>query len=560
MKYRGWFEGNDEIMRKIIIKLHSLSPEQRMLDEYERCYSCHLFDGRAYDWSQDFSDYTGEYIKQDKRKPHFEDPIGKEIIDTISAFVFGSDKFPSIAFKAMQDIYPKEDLFERAIDDGTLKEEKLKELNDREKKKLKVDLCNDELHKLSSGILTPRLLNLPMLEATRQALIFGHSIVVIKLVDGVFYLEVINFKNVCNLEFHEFIPEKIMKFSEIYLYEDVDKENPTRMANYWFRRDFTEKEEIYYQPIKENSQKGLPSTFRWERNGKKTVKHDLGFCPAILFKAPNGRSLFYGQLENIKNYIYYTNNIYSGTRKNMDPQYAVLFGEEAMIDDSNRSPKRKGGIWAFTGAKSIEAISPGSGGYDTAREFRKDLKKDIMKACRVDDVPANNQQSGAALTIRLAPTIDAIGEYRICFGEKGLLEVCEMILKIAILQQEKGKEILIRNNAIIPKSDKFICSLGWGEKMPVTEDSIMKAITNSLTAYKGGLIDLEHAVKKIAPFFNVIDIEDMLHKLREKMEDIIGGEDAAQMYGRLVQETEKSNEKKLKNAPKEDEEQGESND
>lgn len=540
MKYRGWFEGPDALMRKIITRLHGLTPEQQLYEQYDRCYNCQLFDDRYDRWDITY-DQWGNYIPQDMRKPLYHDPIGKEIVDTISAFVFGTDKFPSIVFKSFQDLYPNHDLIEKAIDNGEIKEEKVKELDEKKLNKLKIKLSNQQLQKFATGILNSSLLNLPMLDAVRKALIIGKSIVVVKLIDGIFYLEVINFKNVRNIKMHPLIPNKILSFSEIYAYEDTDEQKPTETAIYWFRRDFTENEEIAYHPIKEDNRNGLPESWKWVRDSKRTIKHNLGYCPAVMFNAPNEKSIFHGQLDNIKQFIYSTNNLDVGYRQNMDPQWVAMFNEEAVLNNANFAARTKGGIWGFTGAKDVKPLTANFSGYDSARVHRKEKKADIMKACRVDWIPPSNQQSNAALITRMAPTLDAIGEYQVCFGDKGLLPICEMIINISIDVTNRGEDILIRNDTIVPETNKFICSLGWGQKTPVTEDDIMKAITNALTAYKGGLVDLEHAVNKIAPFFNVVDVEDMLRKIREKMDEVVGGENAREMYGRLVNKVNNDN-------------------
>lgn len=543
MKFRGLFEGNDEIMRRMIVRLHGLPPELKELEEYEQCYTGHLFADKTIPWSMEYDQYTGNMILEKQRKPYFCDPIGKEIIDTISAFVFGSDKFPSISFKTTKNIYLDEDLQERAIDRGDLDEEKINDMDDKQKKKLDIRLCNEELQKFALSILTPALLNQPVLEATRLALLMGRSIVILKSIEGVYYLEVINFKNVRNLVMDEIIPNKIKSFSEMYMFEDNDPNDPTKTVIFYYRRDFNEKSEILYHPIPEEKNRSFPKYMTWKIKNK--IEHNFGFCPAVMFEAPNARSIFYGQVENIRAYIYLTNNIYSGLRNNMNPQWALLLNDDGVDDDENYQPRRRGNIWAFSGANSLDAIAPSTGGYDTAREFRKDLRKDILKSCRIDDIQPSNQQSGEALTIRMAPTLDAIGEYQICFGDKGLLKLCEMILNISIIFKQRNQDILIRNDSIVPDEPYYICSLGWGEKMPVTEDTVLKAVTNALTAYKGGLMDLEHAVNYIAPYFNVIDVDDMLKKIREKMEDVVGVEDAQQMYGRIVNKINKtkSNEK-----------------
>lgn len=537
-KFRGYFEGKDEIMRRIIVRLHGLPPDLKELEEYEQCYTGHLFADKHVPWSTEYDPYTGNMILEKNRKPYFCDPIGKEIIDTISAFVFGSDKFPSISFKTTKNIYKNEDLVERAIERGDLDEDKLDDLSERELKKLNIRLCNEELQRFALSILTPALLNQPVLEASRLALLMGRSIVVLKAIEGIYYLEVISFKNVRNIVMDDVVPNKIKSFSEMYLFEDINPDDPTKITVFWHRRDFNDKAEILYHPVQEDRFRSLPKDMFWKVKNK--IEHNYGFCPAVIFEAPNARSIFYGQVENIRAYIYMTNNIYAGLRNNMNPQWALLLNEDGADDDENYQPRRRGNIWAFANANSLDAITPSTGGYDTAREFRKDLRKDILKSCRIDDIQPSNQQSGEALTIRMAPTLDAIGEYQICFGEKGLLKLCELILNVSILHKNRNEDILIRNDSIIPDEPYYICSLGWGEKMPVTEDTVLKAVTNALTAYKGGLMDLEHAVNYIAPYFNVIDVDDMLKRIREKMVDVVGVEDSQQMFGRLVNKINKS--------------------
>lgn len=549
MRFKGvWSDpSGDNQMRRIIVKLHGLPPEIQALETYERCYTNKLFVERGGSWSREYS--QGSYIPPNARKPDFQDPIGKEIIDSIAAFVFGSDKFPSIAIKVTKDIYPDVDLIQNAINKGELDEEKVKGMKEPEKKRLKIRLCNEEVQRLVSGICTQALLNLPMLEATRYALIMGHSIVVLKIVEGVFYLEVINYKNVRNLEMDPLRPDIIIGFSEMYMFEDDDPANKSRKKLYWNRRDFTDKEEINYHPIPVDEVRGLPEHMSWQKDSKKSVKHDLGYCPAVLFEAPQGRSVFDGQVDNIQSYVYLTNNLMSGVNRDMMPQWAALFDEAGAMNADNFAPKRRGEIVAMNGVKSFTAITPGFQGYDSAMRLRKDLKTDIMKACRINDLGKMNEASGSALTIRLSPTIDAIGEYQICFGDKGLLKLIEMILKTCIHFENIGKDVLVRNDALIPteeaKKAHFIVQLDFGPVMPVTEEMILAAVTNSLTAYKGGLIDLEHAVRHIAPYFNIVDTEDMVKKIRERMDSLIGGEDAKQMYGRIVHETNQGNKKLL---------------
>lgn len=529
-------------MRNIILKLHGLPPEKQAIEVYDRCYRGDMFMDRQVPWEREFN-LSGEYISQDARKPRFQDNIGREIVDTIASFVFSSDKFPSIGVKTEVDVYEGIDLVKKYIDeDRVLKSRKpeIDSMTKEEKKRLQIEFSNSELQRLVSGILTQALLVLPCIKGVKKALVQGKSILAPKLIEGNFYIEVIPLQNITNLVMHDTIPGRIISFTEAYLYEDTDPENKMRKTNFWYRRDFTETKEVEYLPIKEHGNYGLPEEFKWIENKNKKVEHKLGFCPAVLFD--NGCSIFAGEVvENIKAFTYFTNNIFKGMKDNMNPQWAVLFNEQAKLNDENFAPRHKGGIWGFVGANSIQSIAPGATGYQEARQLRNELKRDIFRSCGIDYVPEKNQQSGTALAVRMSPMLDKIGEYQILFGDHGLLPLCEMIMRMAIVYNSRGERIKVKNGALIPNSDDFIISLKWGEKRPITEEIIMQAITNALTAYKGGLLDLDHAVNYIAKYFNVIDVEDMLKKLREKMSEVVGGEDAKQMYGRIVHKVNKNN-------------------
>lgn len=521
-------------MKRIIVDLTRLSPAAKKLDEYERCYNCNLFIDRKTPWEMDY-DSQGNYVPQKFRKPSFEDPIAKEIVDSTTASIFGYNKFPIITFKTTKDIYEETDLIQKELECGELDEEDINDLDEREKKKLKIKLSNEQLRKFSSSILNSTFLSPQMLEASRLALIMGRSIIFIKVIDGVYYLEVINYKWVKNLKMDDLIPNKINSFSEIYKYEDEsESEDNMEPKYYWYRRDFTEDAEIIYHPI-EDQDYGKSD---WRVKSK--FVHDLGFCPAVMVETQNAKSIFNGQLNNIISYIYLTNNIYKGVSQNMNPQWVLTTaGEEDSLTHRNSTPKRMGGIWVFPGARTITPMSPDTSGYDAARSLRKDLKQSILKSCRVqEDLSPSNQQSGAALMVRFDPVIGAINEYRSCFGDKSLVKICEMIINMSIIYKKRGQEILIRNDSIIPDSNDFIVLLSWGEPTQVTEETIMQAVTNAVAAKKGGLIDKHTAAKYTERFFGVIDLDDMLKKIEEEQEEEFDVVSAKQMYGETKPQTQ----------------------
>lgn len=559
----------DDLERRIIIKLHGLDKYERQIEDFERCYDNTLFRHLNREWDKVWDKYSGTKISQKNRKPLFSENIGKEIVDTLSSFIFGSDKFPKIVYKTNKDLYKKTNLIDRAIENGDVEEDCLKDKSKKEKIKLEKKLSNNEINKLFNEIINIDRLKKACLEAARKSFIHGKSYVVPKFLDGELYFEVLNSKYIKKVKYHDLIPNKIISLSEFYLFEKDDIESPTGKSNYWHRRDFNEKEECVYYPIKENSQDGLPESFTWKKDKNKTIEHGFNYCPAVKFYFnENERSIFYGQLDNIKQLSFLTSDIFSGFRKHSEPQLVVLENESestlgSQADQVNRGHKPKGTLWFFKNVKDVKTLQLSDGAFDSPRAFRLEIKKSILETLRLIEVTQDkNEKTATEVNARFSPTLDAIDEYRLYLGSECLMKLIDMICDMILTLHSKNFDFNIKQDVVFPESNMFSIHLHWGEKLPVTEDTIMKAITNALTAYKGGLIDLEHAVRKIAPFFKVMDIDELLDKLREVAEEVASTEeDAAQMYGRISNKINNNNKKlkeKTEKKEKEKDSQGES--
>lgn len=521
MRFKGLFprQGDrDTLMRHISVNLNGLTPEQRELDEFERCYTCTLYEERYSPWHLNYDPRTGDHIPYEYRKPAFVDPLAKEIVDTLTASIFGHDKFPSINVRSKDMAYSDEALREvEALEGDDLAH--LKELSPVEQRAEWRRLSNEHLQKYATSLLSPSVLAPAMMEAARFSLIMGRSLVVFRFSDGKLFLEVINYKWVRNLTRDKANPRKVMGFREQYIFETEDPEDPEKTKRFWHRRDFTDKEEIAYHPV-EVKQNEIPKFIKDKGNSHEFA---FGFCPAVIVEAPQARSIFHGQLENFKNYTYLTNNVLSGINANMNPQWVLMLDSQPTL--GNMEVKRKGGIWVFPNGRSMQNLSPSHEGYSSAREFRRELREELLRACRVENDSSNmNYQSGAAIQIRLNASRNAIGEYRLWFGERSLMQLSEMILNAATLLWHRNDSLLdVRGNIMVPFEDiEFEVYLGWGQIQPITEDDVLKAITNALTAYKGGLVDLEKAVRYIAPMMKIDDVDDMVKRLKAREREFAG--------------------------------------
>ena len=100
MRFKGiWSDTGDELMRRIIVKLHSLPPEIRELEIYERCYNNSLLSAdpnATLPWELEY-DSLGNFVPQGMRKPNFKDPLPREIVDNLTSAIFGSDHYPALS-------------------------------------------------------------------------------------------------------------------------------------------------------------------------------------------------------------------------------------------------------------------------------------------------------------------------------------------------------------------------------------------------------------------------------------------------------------------------------
>lgn len=503
-------------MRNIILNAFQARPEQIEMDDYEKCYYGTYFKNRPFPWDKPFTD-DGVVVPQSSRRPLFVDPIAKEIIDSVAADVFGYDKFPTIRIASLQNNHDEDDLLYAYEDDDPESYDEFEELEPKKKKREIKRISTKYLQELVDDVLSQQALSSVFLHAARKALQAGKAIIVFRIVEGKVYFEVINYKYVDEIKFKKNQPDVIESFTEKYSYIEADPNRPGSFRTMWHKRVFNEEYELTYTPA-EQIGNDIP---RFTYSSKDKIEHEFGFCPAVLMESPEGKSILDGQLENIVNYVHLTNNIYTGIRSNMDPQYVVL-EEGTTPTASNAAPKKRNTIWTFKGVKDIKALGPNQNGYDAAMKFRLELRAAIMLACRVVVAPMQNDyQSGKAIQMRIQPAHNAIGEYRVQFGDKALVQLCDLVLKAIVKYNELDYFINVPEDLPMPTNTKWRITLGWGQIQVLTEDEKQKAINNALMAYKGGLMELAEAIRYIAPFMEIPDVEDMIKRLKQKEKELL---------------------------------------
>lgn len=476
--YSAYFDP-ESVTRNIFIKAYGMTAEQKRMQRYQDCYHGRLFDqpGRRFDWGCKW-DVNGYQLSRKMWKPLCIPSIAKEIIHTHEAYLFGEDKFPTI------------NVTKEGVDNNT------------------------EIQEYADNLFLKSGLKSKMQEMCIEVLQLKECPVVFWFYNGKPMIRVLD-RKWCKITRNDNDPDEIMSLTEQYLMEEEPKNPWDEKKEYWFRRQINQTNWTEWKVPVDKNEDEIPEfkpafiTF--------DVEHNLGFCPAVMFEIP--QAVFSDEIvNNIEGYIEFYNDIKSGIIKNMDPQRAILIDEDDMSLDGGEEdsePLQRGALWKLKG-RSLVDFAAQTAGYETALKLLEKEREEILRACFVISIPADNEQSGKALAMKMAPQYAAILKYRSCIGD-GLIELCEKLLKaINIINPT---EFLTDSELLkIPDYKNVQISLDWGDVFPVTEDSKAKMIDNASAAHRDGMISMRLMQRYIIPLFGQDDIEDEIRQIEEERE------------------------------------------
>lgn len=484
--------------REIIPPPTGYSKFQEQLIQYRKCYKTELFDEdcRRVPWGQRYDD-LGRQIDRKNWKPVVKPSIGKIMVHTQQAYLVGADKFPSISLVSKDEIpYPGLD--------------PLVDVNDPE---LAASLAQKrELQTFLDDLLKAARLQDLVEDAVLEGLTLKEQPILLRFYDGYPYYTLPD-RLWCDWGYFERNPRELEWFEEKFFFKrKVQGKEKTFL--YKKRIDsvsWAEWELEITDETKPNDQGefefGTPIY---------TVDHKLGFTPVsiVKFKA----SMFADEvIDNVKGYIEYRNNIMAGVSGNMDPQRVLLTKPKGPgtagrpIEDDNE-PLEKNALWELEG-DSIQSFANDTEGYKVAQTDIAESKDDLYQAARILVIPPDNEQSGKALMVRLAPQIAENMRHRSDLGY-ALVDIVEKLVKGALKVRLKMPDLNVPTAL-----NNFTVQLDWGQILPVTPESIQVEIQNVDAAVVGGYLSKRTARRYIAPFFNVEDIAEEEEQIeKEQME------------------------------------------
>lgn len=418
---------------------------------------------------------AGSYIKLRDRRPSVIYNMNKIIVDESVTMLFGLDHFPIVR-----------------CGEG-----------------------HEETTKFLQYITRKSKLRRVMLEAAKTGSI-GSVCIVVKLLKGCFYFEVIDTKNL-NPVFDTQEPEKLIELTDkrkvdgstlvSYGYK-IEKEELNKF--FYVIRKWDSSEEIYYEPYL--CEKDQEDGFTPTKDTSKSHLHDFGFVPAVWIKnLPSSQNIdglctFESILDIGIEIDYQESQLGRLFKYNSDPTLVIknptqMDGAQIIKSVTVLNLDEKGDAYyaEMSGKSSSEVMNY----IEKLRQYALE----VARGNRTNPDKITMAQSGKAIQMLNSSLIGLVNEMRITYGDDGLLSIYKMILDIA-----KVPGYVIEADDIKPD---FECGdhvvLDWPDWYPKSAQEELQE-QQALTGYVGaGILSKKTALNVIADEYNILDPEEELN-------------------------------------------------
>lgn len=316
----------------------------------------------------------------------------------------------------------------------------------------------------------------------------------------------------------ESITEKyIVKGAELL---EMDYNIPADKVNhdYWFQRIWDANNETWYLPWPVNAIPGDPGP---RIDTKRSVTHSLGFVPWVWLKnlkggdTIDGASTFQGAIKTVIEIDYLISQGDRGLRYMSDPTL-VLINPIAPNEDIFKSAAS-----AIVMGKDghAEILEMKGGGHSVLLDQVRTLREAALEAmCGNRGTPEKMHatQSGTALEHLWMPMVFQAGDLRNAYGEKGLLQLLNMVMKIGA-----DRQLMIMGKLIQRISKNQPIALRWGRYFEPTLTDLQMQATTLAQLKDGGMMSRETCVKVLATEYSIENVkaEIALIEAGEALED-----------------------------------------
>jgi hypothetical protein len=287
-------------------------------------------------------------------------------------------------------------------------------------------------------------------------------------------------------------------------------------ADFWFRREWDNIAETWYQPIKV---KDAREGWQPKADTSRTTRHDLGFVPiAWVRNLPGGDDIDGAPTfpaEAIDTQIeadYLLSQGGRGLKYQSDPTLHIK--EPAHSGNGAAGGMVKGAanaiVTSVEGDAKLLEISGDSA--HAVLDWVKGLREIALEGAggnRANADKLSAAQSGRAMELMNQALIWLADKLRISYGEGALLTLLNMV----VLASAKFKLVDKKGRALGEMTQEQDIELRWPEWYQPTYADKQTQATTLTTLREGGLLSRETAVKTLAPGYDIADPQNEIRQI-----------------------------------------------
>ena len=350
----------------------------------------------------------------------------------------------------------------------------------------------------------------------------------------------------CFPEFSDREEMIVEKMEKRYQYPDTIRDPETgQMVEgwFWYRRVIDAEKDVLWGrvPVMDGEEP------RWNQYRSITTTHNYGFCPVVWVQNNemqddvDGDPDCHGTYEMIETIDALISQANRGILSNCDPTLHIS------TDDDIPDGLRKGSDNAIktSNGGSVSYLEISGAGPKAALEFADDLERRVLRItrCVLDDNFAGPARTEKEVDKNYSNMIEQADLLREQYGERGVKRLLEMVLKAArklsapTIDKDGETPRIVRSVIKLPKRKEDgaerevgkgeMIELDWPDWYDASLDQIGKAVDAAGKAINYQMLDLDHAVRFIAHYFNVEDVSALTAKLEEAQAAASGATDAA---------------------------------
>lgn len=433
-----------------------------------------LYDNLEYAFDTEESD-AGEYVPIRKRRPSVRYGLCRLVVDDSVSLLFSEGHFPSV----------------EAANEST----------------------RDEL----SRIIRDIGLNEVMIDAATKGSV-GSVALWLRILNGRIFVSAVKTTHLTPI-WQADAPDTLEKVTERYKVKGADLaeagypiDDSDKNDFFWFQRDFTASEEVWYQPIKVKDEQKVP-----DRDAQKTVSHDLGFVPIVWIKnLPGGDDIDGAQTfppEVIDTGIeidYQLSQAGRGLKYSSDPTLLIKEPARTQSGELIRGASNAITVGPNGDAKMLEIDGSAVEAVISYVRVLRELALETAHGNRANADKISAAQSGRAMELMNQSLIWLADRLRISYGEGAIKDLINMIILAS-----KKMQIKHRDGSNVAEMDGTGLALRWPAwYQPTATDKQINANTVK-TLKDASLVSQETGVKIIAADHDIDDPDDEMRLIQK---------------------------------------------